>query len=95
MAQSRADTIQALKATITSMGQNLQQLKTRLKDLEEEEVQATVLRDTLDSHKAAETPQREPHGMTLAATPLDLEEYRRYGRQMIIPGLGLQGQAVI
>lgn len=26
--------------------------------------------------------------------PLDLEEYKRYGRQMIVPCFGLEGQAV-
>jgi len=38
-----------------------------------------------------ELNQREQQERTPAHLPLRLDEYRRYGRQMILPGIGLPG----
>lgn len=45
------------------------------------------LEDKLEELDQAELEQRTP-----AHLPLRLDEYRRYGRQMILPGIGLPGE---
>jgi adenylyltransferase/sulfurtransferase len=35
--------------------------------------------------------QEKPGLVTQGKWPLELEEYRRYGRQMIVPNVGIQG----
>ena len=87
MAQSRLTSITSLESTIASLEQNLRQLK---KDLETLKAQ--------DESQRAPAPDvvPAPDGTTLddqQITPFGLEEYRRYGRQMILPGFGLPGLA--
>lgn len=87
MAQSRLDSIASLESTIASLEQNLQQLKNDLETLKAQDQEAS-LRDGAPA----------PNGATLddshiTPSDLDLEAYRRYGRQMILPGFGLPGQA--
>ena len=89
MAQSRLSSIASLESTIASLEQNLQQLKTDLETLKaqdqnpEASVQNTVPA-AIDTHL---------HDNRITPRRLTIEEYRRYGRQMILPGFGFPGQA--
>ena len=87
MAQSRLDSISSLESTITSLEQNLRQLKKDLESLKAQDQRAS-------RHDGAPVPNDATLDDSQAFPPsLDLEEYRRYGRQMILPGFGLPGQA--
>ena len=87
MAQSRLNSIASFESTIASLEQNLRQLKKDLEILKaQDQNQRAPARDVVPA----------PDDTTLddnRITPLGLEEYRRYGRQMILPGFGLPGQA--
>ena len=87
MAQSRLDSIASLESTIASLEQNLRQLKTDLETLKAQDQRPSL-------HDGAPVPNDAPLDDSQTSPPsLDLEEYRRYGRQMILPGFGLPGQA--
>lgn len=92
MEQSRTDEIAALRHTISTVEQNLQSLKDSLAALEPLESDSNETGgDHVDSYltTTAATGYFEEE-----YTELDKEEYRRYGRQMILPEFGLQGQAL-
>jgi adenylyltransferase/sulfurtransferase len=55
------------------------------------DLQANI--DALEAELAALRPSRLPEASDASdASSLDLQEYRRYGRQMILPGFGLPAQ---
>jgi adenylyltransferase/sulfurtransferase len=66
---------EALRAQIAATESQLQTLKSQLAEIEEKE--------------NAETNGTDP--VTQSKWPLSQEEYKRYGRQMIVPGVGIQG----
>ena len=47
-----------------------------------------------ESPSSASTPRSSYTSHSQDGRPLDLEEYKRYGRQMIVPSVGFEGQAV-
>ncbi|KAH8815487.1 molybdenum cofactor synthesis protein-like protein [Xylogone sp. PMI_703] len=71
------EAIEALKRQITETEEKLAELKQQLASLE-------VAKDSGVLSDAA-APPSTPY-------PLSAEEYRRYGRQMIVPHIGIQGQ---
>ena len=79
MPSSNQDAAQPLRESIESIEKHLRSLKDQLATIEVE-CESTTNGDSCQG----EIGQR----------PLDLEEYQRYGRQMIIPGFGLQGRLV-
>ena len=92
MEQSTTDEIAALRHTISAVEQNLQVLKDSLAAFEPQESGSNRTGgDRVDPHpnSTLETAEIEAE-----YTELDIEEYRRYGRQMILPQFGLQGQAL-
>ena len=93
MTDSKKASIEALKSTITSIEENLRLLKGQLALLEAEELRPTNSRPSNTNRPNGPVPQpqtRLPHsGKELS---LDLEEFKRYGRQMILPGFGIQGK---
>ena len=44
-----------------------------------------------DAELSVEQPTTAKHGENDSRWPLDADEYRRYGRQMIMPEIGLEG----
>ncbi|KAI9674404.1 MAG: Molybdenum cofactor synthesis protein 3 [Caeruleum heppii] len=74
----------ALRAQIRGTEHDLQRLKSQLRAAEERHKQATQTREPKTPAIASAL-----HGTTWPLTP---EEYTRYGRQMIVPQIGLQGQ---
>ena len=91
MGQSTRDEIAALRLTITAVEQNLKALRDSLAALE---LQEPELNETASDHDHSfPTGTLETADMyNEEHEELGLEEYRRYGRQMILPEFGLQGQ---
>lgn len=65
---------------------DLQNTRTRLEALEQE---LASLAPPLDSFPSPQPPPGA--SVTQQRHPLSLREYRRYGRQMILPSVGLEG----
>ena len=91
MGQSTRDEIAALRLTIAAVEQNLNVLRDSLAVLE--------LQESHSNGTASDHDQSYPISTLETAAmfdeeykELDLEHYRRYGRQMILPEFGLQGQ---
>ncbi|KAI0863765.1 adenylyltransferase [Xylaria cubensis] len=80
--------IERLKAQISKTEEELQQLKTQLAELETSPPTPTP---------APTTPEAQAQCQATGASqewkwPLKEEEYARYGRQLILPSVGIQGQ---
>jgi adenylyltransferase/sulfurtransferase len=76
--ESATTTVEALRAQITATELQLDSLKKQLAQIEKNE---------FDLRNASES-QENSHR---SKWPLSQEEYKRYGRQMIVPGIGIQG----
>ncbi|KAG7009718.1 hypothetical protein G7Y79_00002g008330 [Physcia stellaris] len=90
-----AASIEDLRSTIASLEGKLHQLREELAALESEELRPT----DLDSPEGPEKNRKlAPNQLIRHWNPrleFTVEEYKRYGRQMIIPGFGLQGQLLL
>ena len=80
-----------LRARMTSMRRELDQLRLQLQ--ESETIDKPQDRGPSDRHgkdlaQDRQSGQRVDHSVDW---PLDLDEYKRYGRQMVLPEIGLQG----
>ena len=86
--------VQGLKSAIASTKRTLQELEDQLAALETGGLRPVVSETTPSGYPGdhSSSSQTVP---SQQEKPLDLalEEYKRYGRQMIIPGFGRQGQA--
>lgn len=71
----------ALRKQIAATEEDLRRLKEQLASVE-----AQTVEKSLDG-----LALREPSPVTKGKWPLSAEEYRRYGRQMIVPDIGIQG----
>ncbi|PQE12661.1 hypothetical protein CJF30_00002536 [Rutstroemia sp. NJR-2017a BBW] len=80
-AQQRAE---ALRRQIAETESELAFLKLQLSSIEGK----VSAKETIDQLAVSE----EDHPVTHGRWPLSLEEYKRYGRQMIVPDIGIQGQ---
>lgn len=84
--------MEKLESTCASLRAQITATETRLaglrRELESAEKAAIVIRKQEDT-KAEEGNK----GRETRTWPLLGEEYRRYGRQMIVPQLGLQGES--
>ena len=91
-----AASIEELRSTIASLEGKLQQLKKELAALESEEL---CPRNNLVSPERPEKNRKLAPNQSIrhcnSRLELDVDEYKRYGRQMIIPGFGLQGRAAL
>ncbi|KAJ2976930.1 hypothetical protein NUW58_g7966 [Xylaria curta] len=72
--------VEQLKAQISKTEEELRQLKTQLAELE-----ASVRRPASAQGQPTEAPQEWKW-------PLKEEEYARYGRQLVLPSVGIKGQ---
>ena len=91
-----AASIEVLRLTIASLEGKLQQLKRELAALESEELRPTV--NLVSPERPEKHRKLAPNQSIRHWSPrleFNVEEYKRYGRQMIIPGFGLQGQAAL
>ncbi|WEW61385.1 Urmylation protein [Emydomyces testavorans] len=94
------DTRASLKEQITAAEQHLLQLKQQLAELERRASQAPGCNTTSSPTSADRTPPSQPSNFSHEKQnerrqrkwPLLQEEYRRYGRQMIVDQIGIQGQ---
>jgi adenylyltransferase/sulfurtransferase len=68
--------MESLRNQIAATEEHLRRLKEQLADLEEQNPSQIV---------------QESDPVTHGKWPLSLEEYKRYGRQMIVPNIGIQG----
>ena len=75
-----------LRQKIAEHERHLTGLKERLAAIE-----TNAAGDTLSASSKGAEPSRRANPGTW---PLDLDEYKRYGRQMILPEIGLQGETV-
>jgi adenylyltransferase/sulfurtransferase len=73
---------ETLRRQIAATEEELSRLREQLAVIENEEVQ------NLKGLSLAEGP-------VTRKWPLELEEYKRYGRQMIVPNIGIQGDFFI
>ncbi len=73
-----------LRQQVEAAELQLQTLKSQLRDLE------LTLRNTDQQRPMEKVP--DVHPRTDSTWPLTASEYQRYGRQMIMPEVGLQGQ---
>lgn len=74
--------IERLRQEISTTETQLARLKEELAVLEQNSTSAEDTRESGDGD-GTDRPERK--------WPLSLEEYKRYGRQMIVPQLGIQG----
>ncbi|KAI1158393.1 adenylyltransferase [Nemania serpens] len=86
MTDSIAGKIEALKAQISKTEEELQNLKTQLVALETTPSEPQAQVQTQTQSKAPERPSQERRW------PLSEEEYARYGRQLVLPSVGIRGQ---
>jgi adenylyltransferase/sulfurtransferase len=77
--ESATTTAEALRAQIIATEIQLDSLKRQLTEIEEKE--SNTQNDVEPSHPSK--------------WPLSQEEYKRYGRQMIVPGIGIQGTSLL
>lgn len=82
--------IKNLELKIAEHERQLQDLKAQLTVLKST-CQDDVLESLIEKSSTAET-LADSHTGSLSSWPLALEEYQRYGRHMILPEMGLQGQ---
>lgn len=73
-------TAESLRAQIEATEEQLRKLKEQLADLEDQNTSQNV---------------QESDPVTQRKWPLSLEEYKRYGRQMIVPSIGNQGYYIL
>ena len=77
--------------SIRRLRDQIAQQRCRLKRLEDELAEATA-RHRSDKKTHHETPtSRDPEGN--GRWPLSSDEYQRYGRQMILPTIGINGRS--
>lgn len=79
--ESENDEAQALRQLILATELRLENLKEELAEVE-----------TRGPHGRAEERPNELEGLKDSKWPLTAEEYLRYGRQMIVPSIGIQGR---
>lgn len=72
----------SLRKQIAATEEDLRRLKEQLASVEAQ----TSVEKSLDGFSL-----REPSPVTEGRWPLSAEEYKRYGRQMIVPDVGIQG----
>lgn len=72
---------ESLKLQITAAEKALKELKEQLAEIEGQQVESTPLQELSISDNGDSKPK----------WPLSSEEYKRYGRQMIVPDIGIQG----
>src|ERR1700712_2819708 len=80
--ESATQSADALRKQIAATEQELVRLKEHLASVE-----------ALDGIK--ELKLEEPSPVTNGKWPLSSEEYKRYGRQMIVPSIGIQGKTAL
>jgi adenylyltransferase and sulfurtransferase len=73
---------EALRRQITATEEELKRLKEQLAYVEAKDVQDLKSLSLQD----------EPGPVTGGRWPLSAEEYKRYGRQMIVPNIGIEGK---
>lgn len=76
----------SLRTEVAATEAQLARLKRELHDAEETALKSRT-QDAADANTEVETRVK-------GKWPLSGEEYRRYGRQMIVPQLGLQGKKI-
>lgn len=79
-------TCASLRAQIAATESDLARLKQDLQDVEKAAASAKVQNGTNGETSNKSNSKR--------SWPLLAEEYRRYGRQMIVPQLGLEGESM-
>ena len=77
----------ALRKQIFAAEEDLAKLKTQLAEFEAQNLESTVL-----GHESEESRVESSREQAERRWPLSSEEYQRYGRQMIVPNIGIQGQ---
>lgn len=75
----------ALRRQITVTEEELRRLKEQLAAVEAQEV----------GDLRGLSLQDGPSPVTQGRWPLSSEEYKRYGRQMIVPNIGIQGSSIV
>lgn len=80
--ETTTQTAESLRQQIAVTDEKLRKLKEQLANLEAQSVE-TSLRDLSVGDQASR--------VTNCKWPLSSEEYKRYGRQMIVPDIGIQG----
>lgn len=75
---------QQLREQISKAEENLRNLREQL-------AQAEAYEEAQDQDQEAETDAASTNG-SVWKWPLKAEEYDRYGRQLILPNVGIQGQ---
>lgn len=73
---------EALRKQIAATEEELRRLKEQLVAVEGKE----------EEHLNGLSLQEQPSPVTEGRWPLSQEEYKRYGRQMIVPNIGIQGK---
>ncbi|KAL2072634.1 hypothetical protein VTL71DRAFT_11977 [Oculimacula yallundae] len=82
--------VEALRNQITATENELKRLKEQLGALEAQDAASRGIAGL--SLDAGLVTEHENHHLDEGKWPLSKEEYRRYGRQMIVPSIGIQGQ---
>ena len=81
---SAAESAEALRKQITATEEELSRLKAQLATVEAHE-------NTNGVEKSLQGLEVDDAGPVTHKWPLSGEEYKRYGRQMIVPSVGIQG----
>jgi adenylyltransferase/sulfurtransferase len=83
-----SSTVDTIRSRIRAAEKELQALKDQLAEIEAQD----KAEDPPTEPSQHEHPTGQENG-TPSKWPLNQEEYARYGRQMIVPSIGIQGQS--
>jgi adenylyltransferase/sulfurtransferase len=85
---SASQSVDSLRKQITATEQELKRLKAQLASVEAHD----GINGVEKSLQGLEVDDAGP--VTRGKWPLSAEEYKRYGRQMIVPSIGIQGTPI-
>lgn len=89
------DSVDTLREAVTQRERELADLRARLAAAEAAAETAATAAAAAATATPAETVLEEPAAAETAPSwqwPLEDHEYERYGRQMVVPGFGLEGE---
>lgn len=84
--------IDSLRCQVAEAEQRLDDLRRQLQEAEHLPIGPSNGHYLKSPCSSLDTSSDSPAPFPVSTHPLELEEYTRYGRQMIVPSIGLEGQ---
>lgn len=90
--EAASQSAEALKKQIVDIEIQLKRLREQLVKLEAQEISKSL--DELSVNQPVHQENVDEKNEAQRKWPLSEEEYKRYGRQMIVPNIGIQGNVI-